>query len=51
MGFMSPEIMVPSAFGKEDMTMTREADIYTFGLAIFQVSERDHEYLPFAYIT
>ena len=50
-GFMAPEIMIPSRFGKNDKVPTPEADIYTFGLAIFQVREWDNEYLPFVYIT
>ena len=40
MYFMSPEISIPSKFGMEDAVHTPEADIYAFGLAIFQVCGR-----------
>jgi len=35
--FMSPELLVPSKFSMEDSLPTPEADIYAFGLVIFQV--------------
>jgi len=35
--FMSPELLVPSRFGTKDLVPTPEADIYAFGLVIFQV--------------
>jgi len=50
MTFMSPELMVPSNFGFKDSIPTPEADIYAFGLVIFQVREQDREYMPFTYI-
>jgi len=37
MTFMSPELLVPSRFGLKDSMPTSEADIYAFGLVIFQV--------------
>jgi len=37
--FMSPELLVPEEFGKEDALPTPQADIYAFGLVIFQVCE------------
>ena len=40
MMFMSPELLVPSNFGMKDSNPTQEADIYAFGLVIFQVCER-----------
>ena len=40
MMFMSPELLVPSNFGMKDSIPTQEADIYAFGLLIFQVCER-----------
>jgi len=50
MTFMSPELLVPPMFGFEDSIPTPEADIYAFGLVIFQVCERDGRYRPFTYI-
>ena len=38
---MSPELLVPSRFDMEDSLPTPEADIYAFGLVIFQVREQD----------
>ena len=37
MTFMSPELLVPQEYGREDSTPTSQADIYAFGLVIFQV--------------
>ena len=37
MKFMSPELLVPSKFDIKDSVPTPEADIYAFGLVIFQV--------------
>jgi hypothetical protein len=37
--FMSPELLVPSMFGVKSSVPTPEADIYAFGLVIFQVWE------------
>ena len=41
MTFMSPELLVPSRYGMKDSVPTQEADIYAFGLVIFQVREQD----------
>jgi len=49
MTFMSPELLMPSHFGMWDSVPTPEADVYAFGLVIFQVLEQDHEYRPSAY--
>ena len=35
--FMSPELLVPSKFGFKDSGPTPHADIYAFGMVIFQV--------------
>ena len=45
--FMSPELLVPLKFGAKDSVPTMEADIYAFGLVIFQVNERKNEYAMF----
>ena len=45
--FMSPELLMPSKFGLENSFPTRQADIYAFGLVIFQVSEQDRGCKPF----
>ena len=50
MAFMSPELLVPSRFGIQDSVPTPQADIYAFGLVMFQVCEQDREYGSFAYI-
>ena len=50
MAFMSPELLVPSRFGIQDSIPTPEADVYAFGLVMFQVCEQDREYRHFAYI-
>ena len=36
--FMSPELLTPEEFGKEDAVPTPQSDVYAFGLVIFQVS-------------
>jgi len=41
MTFMSPELLVPQEFGRERAVPTTQADIYAFGLVIFQVSKPD----------
>jgi len=41
MTFMSPELLVPQEFGKEGAAPTPQADIYAFGLVIFQVRVQD----------
>ena len=43
MTFMAPELLEPSKFGLEDSFPTPQADIYAFGLVIFQVGELDCE--------
>ena len=40
MTFMSPELLVPSKFGVAASVPTPEADVYAFGLVIFQVREQ-----------
>jgi hypothetical protein len=40
MRFMSPELLVPSKFDMKDLVPTPEADIYAFGLVIFQVCKQ-----------
>jgi hypothetical protein len=47
---MSPELLMPSKFGRKDSVSTPEADIYVFGLVVYQVCERDRGYLPFTQI-
>ena len=49
--FMSPELLVPSKFGFNDSVPTPEADIYAFGLVIYQVCDQDRSYLSFTYTT
>jgi len=44
--FMSPELLVPSKFGFQDSVPTPQADVYAFGLVIFQVCDQDREYRP-----
>jgi len=48
--FMSPELLVPSGFGLLDSVPTPEADVYAFGLVIFQVCKQDCGYRPLTYI-
>ena len=48
--FMSPELLVPSKFGCKDSVPTPEADIYAFGLVIYQVCDQDRSYLSFTYV-
>ena len=45
--FTSPELLIPEAFGKNDSLPTPQADIYAFGLVIFQVCEQDRRYWLF----
>ena len=47
--FMSPELLMPEKFGFAEAVPTREADIYAFGLVIYQVREQDNDYLLFTY--
>ena len=42
MAFMSPELLMPSKFGRKDSVPTPEADIYAFGFVVFQVCEQGH---------
>ena len=44
LAFMSPELLVPSKFGIENSIPTKGADIYAFGLVIFQVCAQDLGY-------
>ena len=46
MMFMAPELLVPKEFQKEGAIPTPQADIYAFGMVIFQVCEQDHIYRP-----
>ena len=39
--FMSPELLMPTVLGMKDGVPTPEADIYAFGLVIFQVCKLD----------
>ena len=39
MKFMAPELLVPEKYGRQDAVPTMQADIYAFGLVIFQVCE------------
>jgi len=48
--FMAPELLVPRKFGKKEAIPTPQADIYAFGLVIFQVFEQDYGFLPFSHI-
>jgi len=50
MTFMSPELLAPKKFGVENSKSTTQADIYAFGLVIFQVCEWDRGYLPLNHI-
>ena len=45
--FKSPELLMPERFGKKDSTPTPQADIYAFGLVVFQVCEPDCGYRLF----
>jgi len=47
MVFMSPELLIPEEFGKTDALSTPQADVYAFGLVIYQVCERDRMYRSF----
>ena len=46
MVFMAPELLMPKEFQKEDGIPTPQADIYAFGMVIFQVCEQEHKYRP-----
>jgi hypothetical protein len=47
MMFMSPELLVPSKFGRSYSVPTPETDTYAFGLVIFQVRKCDYNYWLF----
>ena len=47
--FMAPELLVPEMYGKTGAKSTRQADIYAFGLLIFQVRGQDYGYRPFSH--
>lgn len=40
--FMAPELLVPEAFDKKDTLPTLQADVYAFGLVIYQVCPHDY---------
>jgi len=48
--FMSPELLGPSKFGFTESILTPEADIFAFGLVIYQVCDHDRGYPLFTYI-
>jgi len=48
--FMSPELLMPSKFGSTESVPTPEADIYAFGLVIYQVCDHDRDHSLFTYI-
>ena len=48
--FMSPELLVPSMFGFTGSIPTTEADVYAFGLVIYQVCDHDRDHSLFTYI-
>jgi len=45
--FRAPELLIPEEFGKKDSLPTPQADIYAFGLVIFQVREEGCGYWLF----
>ena len=38
MSFMAPELLSPTRFGKVKCEVSKEADVYAFGMVILQVS-------------
>ena len=48
--FMSPELLMPWKFGREDPVPTSEADIYAFGLVVLQVRKPGCGYGSVSYI-
>jgi len=44
MQFLSPELLVPGAFGERVAKPTPQADIYAFGMVILQVCKQDYWY-------
>ena len=51
LAFMSPELLAPQEFGAKKLKPTPEADVYAFGLVIFQVCEHRREHGLGAHIT
>lgn len=49
MTFMSPELLIPEEVGRSGPTPTPQADVYAFGLVIFQVCEEVYGCQPFIY--
>jgi len=47
---MSPELLIPEEFGRKGAQPTPQADIYAFGLIIFQVCKQDRGYRPFLHL-
>ena len=48
--FMAPELLVPEMYGVVAAKPTPQADIYAFGLVIFQVFGQQHGYRLFLHI-
>ena len=48
--FTAPELLVPQKYGKKNATPTTQADVYAFGLVIFQVCGQDFGRLLFVYV-
>ena len=49
MPFMAPELLAPSNSSTKDSVPTLEADIYAFGLVVFQVCGQDPWHQPFLF--
>ena len=47
MTFMSPELLEPSKFGMKESVPTQKADVYAFGLVVYEVCEQDLGYWSF----
>jgi len=45
--FMAPELLVPETYGMKDPGPTTQADIYAFGLVIYQVRQHHRGRPPF----
>jgi len=48
--FMAPELLVPHEHNKTDVTPTIQADVYAFGMVIFQVCGQYFWRLMFIYV-